>query len=224
MPLFEHYTNLGRSRGGRPINPQNVAGRIGTTPTGVRAPITGVASPTRNYLTSTPQPHTTSNPELQGTAQSPYSQLLGGLTKPIDIETGRTSTEEQDIFNRMRTRIQSMGKLAETQYTTGMGTAGFREGESGLVGRGLGEIRRQTGAGLAGAAKDVAISSREKRFGERAELANLNLQRLIGGGSLALQGEEGAQNRMMQLLSLMAGSEQARWQPYWSGVAGVAGS
>ena len=196
----------GRPRGGRPLG---TAGTPPITGGGVAAP--GTATDT-----------TATNPALAGMAQSPYQRFLGGLGKGMDLGAGRTGAEEQDIFNRMRERIQGMGKIQETQYTRGMGARGFREGESGIVGRGLSDIRTGTQERLSGAARDVAISSQEKAFGERAQQAQLNLQRMLGGGGMALQGEQSAMQNLLSMYGMMSGSEHQRWSPYWGGMSNIA--
>ncbi len=178
------------------------------------------------YLADLEKKKTTSNvatnPALKGMNQSQFQGFMGSLGQGIELQPGRTGQQEQDIFNRMRERIQRMGGIQEQQFKGGMGARGLREGESGIVGRGLRDIRTGTQERLSGVARDVAISGQEKAFGERATQANLNLTRLLGGAQLGMQSEDQAMKNLLNMWGLMTGSQAQRWAPYWTGMSQTA--
>ena len=198
---------------------------FGGRPTGTGGAYTPRTTSTTNSGTSsipTGGAASATNPALNGMSQSPYMRFLGSLGKPITGQVGYTGTEEQQMFNRMRERIQGGTKLGMEQMKTYMGGKGFHGGESGIADTALGQIAQKGQEELAGASRDVALAGAEKRFQDQMQLANLNLQRILGGAGIALQGEESAANRMMDYLGMMVGSQQAAWQPYWSGITGLA--
>ena len=101
---------------------------------------------------------------------------------------------------------------------TWMGGRGFRAGEAGIADVPLMQIARGGQEQLSRAAGGLAAE--EARIAPQIGLqtAGLDLQRLLGGGQLALAGEEGIQNRLLQYLALLSGAEQQRFQPYWGAV------
>jgi len=186
---FDYYDQLFGKTGGRPL----------TTP----GMVTGQVQ--RPETTSTP-----TSPELAGMEKSPYSQFLAGLGQPIPFE-GRY----QQRYNIARGQIQGGTRTALEQMKTFMGGKGFRAGESGYADVPLERIATGGAERLSRAGLQIGESEAERK----QAYDMMNLQRMIGGGQLGLAGEEGIQNRLLQYLALLSGTEQQRWQPYW-GAAG----
>jgi hypothetical protein len=160
------------------------------------------------------------NLALQSINQSPYQNLIGELQDPINIETGLTAPWYQQAFNRMRGQIQTGTKTNLEQMQKYTGGRGFRPGESGMADTLMGGVARQGAERLASGSGELAAHQLERGFGQKLSLEQLNLQRKLGGAGLALEGEEGALNRMMQMYGLQTQEELARWQPYWAGISG----
>lgn len=162
-----------------------------------------------------------SNPALAGLNQSPSQTFISEMQQPIDIPTGLNAPWYQQAFNRMRGQIQTgtRANLAQIQQFTG--GRGFRTGESGMADTLIGREARAGSQRLAGASAGLAESQLERGFGQRLSLEQLNLQRRLGAGGLAMQGEESAMDRLMQQQQLRVQEELARWQPYWAGATGA---
>ena len=166
-------------------------------------------------IQSTTQP---SNPVLGGMAQSPFQDFLGMLTKRINIPTGRTTKELQGIYNLGRTQIQGATQAGLGMARGFMGGRGFRGGESGLADTAMGQIIRGGQQNLAGLSAQTSIDEANRRFSEQSTLAQLNLSRLLGGGQMALGGEQSAMDALLGLYGAQTGAQLSRWQPYWAGV------
>ena len=148
---------------------------------------------------------------IQGTMQqSPYAGFLSGLAQPIQYQD-----QSQQRYNLAREQIQGGTRMQAEQMRRYMGGRGFRGGESGIADTALGGVFRGGAERLGQASRGIEADE----AGRAQQYDLLNLQRQLGGGGLALQGEEGAMDRMMQMWQSMIGSQQGAWQPYWSGVA-----
>ena len=190
MQAFDYYSELYKKPSGRPI----------TAPGTITGQVPRPGAPT------TPQA-----PELEGMKHSPYSGFMQMLSKQIPFE-GRY----QQRFNLARGGIQSGTRTALEQMKTFMGGRGFRGGESGYADVPLAQIATGGAERLSQAGLQIGESEAERK----QAYDMMNLQRMIGGGQLGLAGEEGIQNRLLQYLALLSGTEQQRWQPYW-GAAGA---
>ena len=157
---------------------------------------------------------TTQTPTGSGIAeemgQSPYAGFLQQLTQPIDYQD-----RSQQRYNIARGYIQSGTRTAMEQAKTYMGGRGFRGGESGIADTALGRIATGGAERLGRAQAEIG----ESEAARRGEYERMNLQRQLGGGQLALTGEEGALNRMMEYYRARLGAETAEYQPWWQGMA-----
>ena len=146
----------------------------------------------------------------QEIGQSPYAGFLKSLTQPIDYQD-----RSQQRYNIARGQIQSGTRTAIEQAKTYMGGKGFRGGESGIADTAIGRLAK-------GGAERVSRASLEigESEAERAQTyERLNLQRKLGGGQLALTGEESALDRMMRYYEARLGAETREFQPWWSGLS-----
>lgn len=186
---------------------EQVYGRPGGRPVG-----TGVTAP--GMITGQVQQPGTTTPTGSGIAQelgqSPYAGFLKSLTQPIDYQD-----RSQQRYNIARGQIQSGTRTALEQAKTYMGGKGFRGGESGIADTALGRIATGGAERLSRASLEISESEAAKR----AEYDRLELQRKLGGGGLALRGEEGALDRMMRYYEARLGAETAEYQPWWAGIA-----
>ena len=181
-----------------------IFGRPGGRPVGTTGAITGQvprpgeATPTGSGI-------------AQEMGQSPYAGFLQQLTQPIDYQD-----RSQQRYNIARGYIQSGTRTAMEQAKTYMGGRGFRAGEAGIADTALGRIATGGAERLSRAGLEIG----ESEAARRQQYEQLELQRKLGGGQLALTGEEGALNRMMEYYRSRLGAETAEYQPWWSGMAG----
>ena len=159
-----------------------------------------------------------SNPALAGMNQSPSQTLISEMSSPITIESGLNAPWYQQAFNRMRGNIQTGTKTNLAQMNKYTGGKGFRPGESGMADTLMAGVARQGSERLAGAASGLAEFQTKEGFDQRLSVENLNLQRRLGAGGLAMRGEESAMDRLQREQELRVQEELARWQPYWSQV------
>ena len=143
--------------------------------------------------------------------QSPYAGFLKSLTEPLQYES-----RYQQRFNLARGGIQSATRTALEQAKTYMGGKGFRAGESGIADAPISAIATKGAERLTKAGLEIG----ESEAARRAEYDRMELQRKMGGGQLALTGEEGALNRMMEYYKAKLSAETAEWQPWWAGISG----
>lgn len=183
--------------GGRPIgSTDDVEGKIGLGGR-ITGGVTQPGTPTGSGIT-------------QEQGQSPYAGFLQSLTQPLQYED-----RSQQRYNIARGQIQSGTRTALEQARTYMGGRGFRGGESGIADTALGRIATGGAERLGRASLEIS----ESEAARRAEYDRLELQRKLGGGGLALRGEEGALDRMMRYYEARLGAETQEWQPWWSGMA-----
>ena len=175
--------------------------RPGGRPVGTTGAVTG--------QTTQPQTPTGSGVE-QGMGQSPYAGFLRGLTEPIGYQD-----RSQQRYNIARGFIQSGTRTAMEQAKTYMGGRGFRGGESGIADTALSRIATGGAERLSRAGLEIG----ESEAARRQQYEMMNLQRMLGGGQLALTGEEGALNRMMEYYRARLGAETAEYQPWWQGIS-----
>lgn len=142
--------------------------------------------------------------------QSPYAGFLQQLTQPIDYQD-----RSQQRYNIARGYIQSGTRTAMEQAKTYMGGRGFRGGESGYADVPFARIATGGAERLSRAQAEIG----ESEAARRQQYEQLELQRKLGGGQLALTGEEGALNRMMEYYRARLGAETAEYQPWWSGMS-----
>ena len=182
----------------------DVFGRRGGRPVGTTGAITGQVL----------QPGETTTPTGSGIApemgQSPYAGFLQGLTQPIGYED-----RYQQRYNIARGQIQAGTRTALEQAKTYMGGRGFRGGEAGIADVPLARIATGGAERLSRAGLEIG----ESEAARRQQYEQLELQRKLGGGQLALTGEEGALNRMMEYYRARLGAETAEYQPWWQGMA-----
>jgi len=202
-PYMERRDRTFGRRGGRPTG---TTAQVGTT-----GQVTGqVEAPGGDALAGTP-----TGSGIQATqGQSPYAGFLKSLAQPIEYQD-----RSKQRFNLAREQIQRGTGIEAAQMQKYMGGKGFRGGESGIADTALGRIARGGAERLSTASQQIAESEAERAQG----YAGLNLQRQLGGGGLALTGEEGAMDRMMQYYGGRQTAEQRQWQPWWSGMAGGGG-
>lgn len=146
-----------------------------------------------------------------GMKQSPYARFLAGLAKPIAYKD-----ESQRRWNLAREREQSITKLQVEQGRKYMGGKGFIPGESGIADTAMSRIITAGGERMSRASREVALTEADRK----KEYDMMNLQRMMGAGGLALTGEEGAQQRMLEYYRSKLGAETAEWKPWWQGMAG----
>ena len=159
-------------------------------------------------------PEAPTSPALAGMEKSPFAGFLASLGRPIPFE-GRY----QQRYNIARGQIQPGTRTAMEQMKTYMGGRGFRGGESGYADVPLERIATGGAERLSQAGLQIGESEAERR--QAYDL--MNLQRMVAGGQLGLAGEEGIQNRLLQYLALLSGTETQRWQPYWGATGSVYG-
>jgi len=182
---------------------EQVYGKTGGRPVGTTGAITGqvprpeAATPTGSGIA----------PEM---GQSPYAGFLQGLTQPIGYED-----RYQQRYNIARGQIQAGTRTALEQAKTYMGGRGFRGGEAGIADVPLARIATGGAERLSRAGLEIG----ESEAARRQQYEMMNLQRQLGGGQLALTGEEGALNRMMEYYRARLGAETAEWSPWWSGIS-----
>ena len=115
---------------------------------------------------------------------SAINEWLTELKTPISA--GLSTGDLQTQYNQMRNQIQgTWGAGAETLKGQ-LGERGFRAGESGLADTALGGLYEQGSQALSKGATDVYLDEAKRS----QDLANMNLQRLTSGGSLAAELEK----------------------------------
>jgi len=181
-----------------------VYGRTSGRPIGTTGEIGGQVTPTGDTTTPTGSGVA---PEM---GQSPYAGFLKQLTEPVSYED-----RSQQRYNIARGFIQSGTRTAMEQAKTYMGGRGFRGGESGIADTALGKIATGGAERLSRSALEIGESEAERK--QAYEM--MNLQRKLGAGGLALQGEEGALDRMMRYYEAKLGAETREWTPWWSGMS-----
>jgi len=196
-PFMARRDRVFSRRGGRPRN--TLPGTIGG----------GVTDPSQGYVGEQAE-HTQTQMELTA-SKSPYAKFLESLTKPIEYKS-----RAKERWNLARGQIQGATKLEAEQMKTYMGGKGFRGGESGIADTALGRVARGGSERLSEASRMIALSEADRA--QQYEM--MNLQRLLGGGQLALGGEEGAYNRLMDYYRNKLGGETGEWTPYWQGLTG----
>jgi len=159
----------------------------------------------------------TFNPALSGMNQSPYQGFLGAITGALGTRPGMNEEEIQREIQMRKRGIQRDVKLGSEQWKRYMGGKGFRGGESGIADVGYQQLFRAGQERAGQATQEVRSEAAQRRFQEQMQLGGLAL----GGGQLALTGEEGALNRLMQLYGMRQTGEMGRWQPYWSGMSNL---
>ena len=186
-------------------------GRRGGRPVGTTGAITGqVKRPGAKLGGETP-----TGSGIQPTmGQTPYAGFLQELTKPIEYK-GRA----EERFRAARGQIQAGTKMEMGQMEKYMGGRGFRGGESGIADVAMGRVARGGAERLGQASQQIAESEAARAQG----YAGLELQRKLGAGGLALTGEEGAMDRMMQYYGGRQVAERAEWTPWWQGMASGGG-
>ena len=185
---------------------EEVYGRTGGRPVGTTGAITGQVTPPTATSTATP----TGSGISTDMGQSPYAGFLSSLAQPIDYQD-----RSQQRYNIARGQIQSGTRTAMEQAKTYMGGRGFRGGESGIADTALGQIATGGAERLGRAGLEIGESEAARRH----QYEQLDLQRKLSGGQLALTGEEGALNRMMEYYRSKLMAETAEYQPWWSGMA-----
>ena len=226
---FGHFRGLIEKQNTQPRGrPVGTGGTYGGVPAGTGG-ITGdyagstgyqnLVNPQAPQIPQTPStPTTPANPALDGMKHTSFQDFLGELGQGINIPTGRSTQELQALYSQMRGQIQGGTATEMEQARTYMGGRGFRTGESGIADRPMAQIARGGQERLAGAAQGVYLDEANRRFAEQSQLAGLNLQRQGMGGQLGLQSEQGAANLLAQIYGIQTQAQQARWQPYWSGL------
>ena len=183
---------------------EQVYGRPGGRPVGTTGAITGqVPRPGAK----TPTGSGISN-EM---GQSPFAGFLKSLTEPLQYES-----RYQQRFNLARGGIQSATRTALEQAKTYMGGRGFRAGESGIADAPISAIATKGAERLSRAGLEIG----ESEAARRAEYDRMELQRKMGGAQIALSGEEGALNRMMEYYKTKLEAETREWTPWWAGISG----
>ena len=182
---------------------EQVYGRPGGRPVGTPGEITGQVTPPG---AATP----TGSGISTDMGQSPYAGFLQQLTQPIDYQD-----RSQQRYNIARGFIQSGTRTAMEQAKTYMGGRGFRGGESGIADTALGRIATGGAERLSRAGLEIGESGAARR----GEYERMNLQRITSGAGIALTGEEGALNRMMEYYRAKLQAETAEYQPWWQGMA-----
>jgi len=109
------------------------------------------------------------------------------MEAPITADIGLSEQERQSIYNLARRQNQSATNAAAEEMLGAMGGRGFRAGDSGIADTAIGKIYGEGAERLGQVGTQTAIEEAKDRFAQNAQLANLNLQRLQGGGSLAAQ-------------------------------------
>ncbi len=169
----------------------------------------------KDFIKKQPQ---VSNPTLAGMNQSPSQTFISEMAQPIEIESGLNAPWYQQAFNRLRGNIQTGTKLNLAQMRKYTGGKGFRPGASGMADTLMAGVAREGSQRLTGAASGLAEMQTREGFNQKLSVEQLNLQRRLGAGGLAMQGEESAMDRLMREQELRVQEELARWQPYWSQV------
>jgi len=151
---------------------------------------------------------------ISGTqAQSPYGRFLGGLLKPTQASPYQSRFKER--AGLLREYTQGAYETAAKGMAEQMGGRGLLAGESGIADTAVGRIREAGAQELSRGYRGIAESEAQREQQMGLQTQQMNLQRLLGGGQLALGGEESALNRLMQYYQTQVGAETAQWQPYW---------
>lgn len=195
-PYMERRDRTFRRTGGRPPDVGQGQPPGGTTTQGA-AQAGEATTPTGSGIQETQK-------------QTPYAGFLKSLAQPIEYQD-----RSQQRFNLARGQIQAGTKMQMGQMEKYMGGKGFRGGESGIADTAMGRIARGGAERMGQVTGQIAESEAERGYG----YAGLNLQRQLGGGQMALAGEEGALNRMMQYYGGQQQAEQRQWQPWWQGLS-----
>jgi hypothetical protein len=106
---------------------------------------------------------------------------LSALKEPINA--GQSKGDLQRQYNQMRSQIQGGTNAMAEQMKGQLAGRGFRVGESGAADTALGQIFQQGGANLAKAGTDVYLDEARRRM----DMANMNMNRLLGAGGLEAQ-------------------------------------
>ena len=151
-------------------------------------------------------------------SQSPYSRFLSGLLKPTKTSPYKSQFKER--AGLLREYTQGAYETAAKGMAEQMGGRGLLTGESGIADTAVGRIRQAGAEELTRGYRGLMSEEAEREQAMGLETRRMDLQRLLGGGELALTGEESALNRLMGYYQSQLGAETARWQPYWSTAAG----
>ena len=207
-PFMERKDRTFGRRGGRPpestgavsgqvttggIDPTRQGGGVGSIPIGQN-------TPTGSGIQTTQQ-------------QTPYAGFLQGLTKPIGTPYESQFKERAGL---LREYTQGAYETAAEGLRTKMaGGQGLRAGESGIADTAIGRVQKAGAEELTRGYRGLAAEEGRLEQQYKMGAAGLDLQRQMGGGALALRGEEGALDRQMRYYESQQTAEQREWQPYW---------
>lgn len=145
--------------------------------------------------------------------QTPYAGFLQGLTKPIGTPYESQFKERAGL---LREYTQGAYETAAEGLRTKMaGGQGLRAGESGIADTAIGRVQKAGAEELTRGYRGLAAEEGRLEQQYKMGAAGLDLQRQMGGGALALRGEEGALDRQMRYYESQQTAEQREWQPYW---------
>jgi hypothetical protein len=207
-PYKERMNRQYPREGGRPRTLGGSVATTGSTATGLGGSGARTGG-TGSGITATAQ---------QGLGSTPYGGFLKSLTQPITSPYQSKFKEKAALLKEYTGGAYDTA--AEAMRERLSSKQGLRLGESGIADTAYGRIQKGKAEALSRGYRGLMTeeSQREQEMGLRT--AGLELQRKLGGGSLALTGEEGAANRMMDYYRSKLGAEQAQWQPYWQGMSG----
>ncbi len=210
-PFMERKDRTFGRRGGRPPGggvtgrrPGEPAEQVGTAGT-----IGGQVTDPGSIPTGTP-----TGSGIQTTQQqTPYAGFLQGLTKPIGTPYESQFKERAGL---LREYTQGAYETAAEGLRTKMaGGQGLRAGESGIADTAIGRVQKAGAEELTRGYRGLAAEEGRLEQQYKMGAAGLDLQRQMGGGALALRGEEGALDRQMRYYESQQTAEQREWQPYW---------
>jgi len=131
------------------------------------------------------------------------------LKTPITADVGLSDQERQGIYNLARGQTQSATNAAAGEMEQKLSGQGFRPGESGIADSALGKIYSQGAQSLGDFGQQIASKEASDRFAQNMDLNNANLQRLTGGGGLAL-GELQSENTLAGVQAQIAAANKNR--------------
>ncbi len=118
------------------------------------------------------------------------SYWLDQLKEPVDEQIGLTEDERQGIYNLGRRQMQGAYNTAAETMREKMGGRGFRAGDSGVADTAVGQIISQGAERLGAYGQEIAVGEAKNRFQQKATIAQLNQQRLLGAGGLENQANQ----------------------------------
>lgn len=147
-----------------------------------------------------------------GGGGSASNYWIDELKKPIEAEVGLSDRERQQIYNLGRSQTQGATKAMMGEMSGLMTRRGFRAGESGIADTAIGKIAMQGQQQLGDYARQIAVEEAQNRFAQKAQLAQLNLSRLTGGGQLQLGFDQLAAQRAAQASAGRRAQEALKWE------------